>query len=104
MAFQSQKGILPGHPFPIVFHRHQPLPGPFEANADPGGAGVHRVLHELLHHACRAFHYLARGDAVGDLVGKHAHLSLSHAAFSMGDPAVRRPATTRSSMELPLGR
>ena len=43
-----------------------------QRHRDPGGAGVERVLDQLLHRCGRALDHLARGDAVHGRRGKEA--------------------------------
>ena len=46
------------------------LPPASIMNLDARGAGVERVLQQFLHHRGRALDHFARGDLVGNVLGK----------------------------------
>ena len=54
-------------PLPSSVTRIRPKPPPFATTSMRGGAGVDRVLDQLLDDARRALDHLARGDAVDEV-------------------------------------
>jgi hypothetical protein len=60
------------HAGAVVAHPNEPPPAAVGHHLDAGRTGVERVLDQLLHHARRPLHHLARGDAVDDAFGELA--------------------------------
>jgi len=70
VALQTQQRVVAAHPHTVVRHPHQAAPARLDFHHDPRRLRVERVLNQLLHRAGGAFHHLARGDLIGDLLGK----------------------------------
>ena len=69
-------------PVAVVSDANEPPPAAVGKHVDSAGAGIERVLDQLLHHARRTLDHLAGGDAVDDGLGKLAdgHARLATAA------------------------
>ena len=67
MPLNRQAGVLGLHPFAVVFDPDQLLAAELYDDNDPPGAGVDRVLDQLLDHRCRALDHFAGGDLVGQV-------------------------------------
>ena len=72
VALEGQQRVVAIHAVAVVGDADEPAPAGFDLDADAGGAGVERVLQQLLHHRGGPVHHLAGGDLVGNLVGKNA--------------------------------
>ena len=74
MAWRSTASdeIRPRHALAVVGDANEPPAAAVGENVDAAGAGVERVLDQLLHDARRALDHLAGGDAVDDGFGKLA--------------------------------
>ena len=55
-------------PDPVVTHPNEPAAAALELNVDARGAGIERVLHELLDHGGGTLDHLAGGNLVDELV------------------------------------
>ena len=71
MALEGQQSIVAHHAATIVGHLDQLLAARFHLHADPRRARIQRVLQQLLQHRRRTLHHLARGDLVGNMLGKY---------------------------------
>ena len=78
MALDRERQIVARHAAAVVAHADQPASPAVGDDLDTRGAGIERVLHELLDHARRTLHHLARRDAVDDAFGE---LADGHLAF-----------------------
>jgi hypothetical protein len=72
VPLDRQRQVAGGHAGAIIGDPDQPPPAPVGHDLDPLGAGIERVLEQLLDHAGRPLHHLAGGDAVDDAFGKLA--------------------------------
>ena len=84
MTLKSQQGIVASHAMAIVGNADQLAPASLDLNANARCFGIQRVLQQLFHHRRGPLHHLARGDLVGNLVGKDA--DATHAAILRGYP------------------
>ena len=73
MALKGQQSIVAIHPLAVVADANQPPPARLHLDANAAGPGVQRILQQLFHHRSRPVHNLARGNLVGNLVGKYAN-------------------------------
>ncbi len=64
MAFDGQRKVVRLHPASVVADPDEAEAAARRRDFDTPRAGIDRVLDQLLHHARRALHHLARGDAV----------------------------------------
>jgi hypothetical protein len=71
MALESQKGIVAHHAAAIVGDLDQLLAARFHLHPDARCARIQRILQQLLQHRRRTLHHLARGDLVGNMLGKY---------------------------------
>ncbi len=72
MPFQRQPHAFGVHAVAVVFDPDQRLAAFAQQDRDPLGPGVDGVLHQLLDHARRAVHDLARRDLIDQRVGQAA--------------------------------
>ena len=56
-------------PAAVILHQDQVGAAIGGGDVDAGGAGVERILHQLLHRRGRTLHHLAGGDAVDGAFG-----------------------------------
>ena len=70
MALEGQPRVLGRHARAVVRDLEPGDPAAFHVHRDAPGAGVERVLHELLDRGRRALDDLARGDLVDEGVRK----------------------------------
>ena len=71
MPREAQPRVLAAHAGAVVPHAHQaaaPLP---QVDLDAPGAGIQRVLDQLLDRCGGPLHHLAGGDLVGERLGQH---------------------------------
>ena len=73
VAFEGQQRIVAQHAAPIVHNADQPPPPGFHLHAQIRRPGIQRVFQQFLDHRRGPFHHFARGDLVGNLVGKNAN-------------------------------
>ena len=87
-------------PQPSSATRMQAAPAAFDVDAEFGGAGVERVLEQLLDDGGRALHHLAGGDLVGDLSERTRMRPIaitgSADSRSLTGSTIRSPAARRS--------
>jgi hypothetical protein len=50
VALERQQCVIMGHPLAVVGHANHALPALLDGNAHRLGAGIERVLKQLLHH------------------------------------------------------
>ena len=72
MALEGEQGVVAQHAAAVVGDADEPAAAGFDFDADAGGAGVERVLEELLDDGRGALDHFAGGDLVGDQVGEDA--------------------------------
>jgi hypothetical protein len=72
VALEGEQGVVAIHALAVVGDADQLAPAGFHFHANARGAGVQRILQELLHDGGRTVDHLAGGDLIGDLVGKNA--------------------------------
>ncbi len=72
MAFDGQREVRRAHADAVILDQDAVHAAAFEQHGDAGGAGIERVLDDLLHRGGRAFDHLAGGDAVGGGLGEAA--------------------------------
>src|SRR5204863_1136585 len=74
VARQGELRVPAAHPFAVVAHPNQGLAAVLDLDADPPGARVEGVFHELLHDGRRPLDHFPRSDLVGDLLGQDRDL------------------------------
>src|ERR1700730_4973805 len=72
MAIDRERKIARRHAAAVVGDGDPPPSAAVGEDVDPAGAGVDRVLHQLLDHARGPFDHFAGGDAIDDLLGELA--------------------------------
>ena len=99
MALDRQRQVGAGHALAVIGHANEATAAAVGEHVDARGAGIERVLDELLDHACRALDHLAGGDAVDDGFGKLAdgHGQLAQAAPTLAVAALRREGSDQSN-------
>jgi hypothetical protein len=70
VALEAEERIVAVHAHAVVDHPEARAPARADGDLDPGGAGIERILHQLLHHAGRALDDFARGHLAGDVFGQ----------------------------------
>ena len=65
MPLEAQYGVGRRHSGPVVYHLNQSSTGVGHDDFDVGGAGVDRILHQLLHHRSGALHHFSSGYHIG---------------------------------------
>ena len=71
MALEGEQRIVAHHAATVVHDADELAAAAFDLDADAGGAGVERVLEQLLDHGRGTVDHFAGGDLVGDLVGEY---------------------------------
>ena len=74
VARQRELGIHAAHPLAVVAHADECLAAVFHLDPDGPGAGVERVLDQLLHDRGWPLDHLTRRDLIGDLRREHRDL------------------------------
>ncbi len=97
MARQRQRQFLGRHAAAVIRHPDQRPPAIGDRDLDPAGAGVQRVLDQLLDRRCRTLDHLARGDAVDRRLVKLTNDRAGSCRVYLG---VRGSHATRLSMSL----
>ena len=69
MAQKGSAGIISGHAAAIVRDPKKGHAAIFNLNGDLGGAGIHCVFQQFLHHGGGALHHFTCGDEVGNMRG-----------------------------------
>ena len=82
MAFDRKRQVRSRHAFAVIGDADKPPAAAVGEYVDAAGAGIERVLDQLLDHARRALDHLAGGDAVDDRLGQ---LADGHAATRFND-------------------
>ena len=72
MAFQCERQLLRRKTAAVVGDQEARKAALVGLHLDARGAGVERVLHQLLHRAGGALHHLACGDAIDGFGGQAA--------------------------------
>ena len=62
----------------------------FDLDTNARGAGVEGVFEELFDYGCGAFDDFARGDLIGDLVGKYVNLAHGLIVVSLAGKSLTR--------------
>jgi len=75
VVLEGEQGVLVAHPLAVVPDGDALPSAPRHLDVDAGGAGVERVLHELLDDGRRPLHDFARGDLVDHLFRQHPNFS-----------------------------
>ena len=86
MALDRELEVGTAHAAAVVGDADQPAAAAVGCDFDAAGAGIERVLDELLHHARRTLDHLAGGDFVDRGLGKAADGHGFPAATRMPDP------------------
>jgi hypothetical protein len=97
VALDGEPEIIRSHAGAIVAHRDQRTAAVTQGGIDPPRAGVDGVLHQLLQRRRRAFHHLARGDAVHQRLRQTADRRHGRATLSESRPARRDPIPLTAS-------
>ena len=66
MTFDGHRKIGPPHALAVIADGNEPPAASVGENVNARGAGVERVLDQLLDHARRTLDHLAGGDAIDD--------------------------------------
>ena len=82
MAFKSQQSVVAHHAAAVVGDADQLPPSALDRDDDAAGAGVERILQQLLDHRSRPVDHLAGGDLVGHLVGQYVDAAHGILTFS----------------------
>ncbi len=93
MPLDGERQIGGTHAAAVVGDADQREPAGRRHHLDVGGAGIERVLDQLLHHAGRPLDHLAGGDAVD---GLRSQLADRHGMPPMGRAYALGSAATRS--------
>ena len=64
MALETEHRLVRGHSATVVDDLDQGPSGVLDDYRHLVSTGIHRILHQLLHHGCRSLHDLSRGDHV----------------------------------------
>ena len=72
MPLDRERELLARHADAVIDHREEAAPAFLQDDGDAMGAGVDRVLDQLLDRAGRTLDHLARGDAVDQVGGQTA--------------------------------
>ena len=72
MPFDGHRKIGPPHALAVVADGNEPPAASVGENVNARGAGVERVLHQLLDHARWTLDHFAGGDAINDQLGQLA--------------------------------
>ena len=72
VACDREREVVAPYPVAVVVDPDEALAAACRHNIDAARAGIERVLHQLLHDACRPLDDLAGGDPVDDMLGKSA--------------------------------
>jgi hypothetical protein len=72
VAVDRKREVAARHAGAVVGDADEPAPAAVGHHLDAAGAGVERVLDQLLDHARRALDHLAGGDAIDDAFGQLA--------------------------------
>jgi len=80
VRFNAEQNVVGIHARTVVGDADQPRAGPFDFNADPGGAGVDGVFHQFLDHGRGPFDHLAGRNPVAELFIHH--FDFAHGAGS----------------------
>src|SRR5947209_7135148 len=81
MPFECQQSIVAHHAAAVVGYLYEFLSARLHADLDASRSSIERVLEHLFHNGRRPLHHLARGDLVGNGIGKY--VDLSHADESL---------------------
>ena len=73
VAFEGQQRVVAQHAAAVVHDADQPPAARFHLHAQIRRAGIERVFQQFLDHRRGPLHHFARGDLVGNLVGKNAN-------------------------------
>jgi hypothetical protein len=76
MAGDGQFQIVRPHAVAIIGNANGGLAAGLQRDGDVARASIQRVLHQFLHHACRALDHLASGDAVDHAIGQLANAAV----------------------------
>ena len=71
VALEGQHGVVAHHAAAVVDDLDQLLASRLDVHANAVGAGIERVLQQLLHHRGGALDHLAGGDLVGYVFGEN---------------------------------
>ena len=78
MPLKGQQSIVPAHSVAVVDDTNQLTAAGLHLHTNPRGAGIERVLQQLLDHRRGPLYNLPRSDLVGHLVGQHTNSSHSN--------------------------
>jgi len=96
VAAHGERQLLGRDAAAVVLDEDQLAAAAPEGHGDPPGAGVERVLDQLLDHGSRPLDHFTGGDPVDDLLGKDADRGQGR-AHPAGRPSGRPATVTRSS-------
>ena len=79
MPLEAQHGVVRAHAAAVVNYLNQGAAGIGHHHFHVRGAGVHRILHEFLHHGSRPLDHFSRGNHVRDILRQNLQF---HIVFS----------------------
>ena len=68
MGFEAENGVIGIHAVAVVGDGDQALSGAFNFHCNSFCVRIESVFHQLLHHRCRTFNDLSRGNLVADMI------------------------------------
>ena len=80
MAFESHAGIGGAHSLAVVHDLNERAACVFYVHLYLGGAGIHGILHQLLHDGGGTLYHLARSNLIGHGVGQKSY-HVTHKLF-----------------------
>ncbi|PYO93763.1 MAG: hypothetical protein DMD62_07955 [Gemmatimonadetes bacterium] len=92
VSLEREARVLALETRPVVAHADQRLAAIFQLDADRLRTGVERVLDQLLDDGRRTLHDLARGNLIGDRIGKDLDTTTA-ACGDTHNPAISSPST-----------
>ena len=91
MALKRQQSVIAQHSAAVIGDPDQPPSAGLNLHAHVGGAGIQRILQQLLYDGRRALHHFTGGDLVGNLIGENtdaAHLQSTITRVYAGDVVI----------------
>ena len=104
VARQRERRVLAPHPLAVVAHPDERLPPVLDRDANRSGAGIERVLDELLYDRGRPLDHLAGGDLVRDLRREHRNPCRHSGTTSDASSQPRTPSGRPTWIQAPWRR
>ena len=77
VSLEAQHSLVGSHSASVVYNLDQCSPGIGQDHRHLGGAGIHRVLHQLLDYGGRPLDDFARRYHIGNVAGQYANVHLT---------------------------